>query len=97
MKKLILTVLFCAMLFVIGCVHAKYIRETYDDNGKLKERKIIEYSACNMNVEGTGIHVSSPNDVNITMASRKYTADPNSGYAEAAIVKGVAGWFIPAQ
>jgi hypothetical protein len=102
-KKTTIRYLYClvmlVMLFVAGCVSAYYghkMKYVIVNNKPvlLSDEKVIKYSSCNVNIQGTGLDISSPNDVKITMKSRDMVADPNSGYAEAEMIKGFF-WPMP--
>jgi hypothetical protein len=84
MKKVMLACL-AAMVFMCGCVGARYTDRTYCQvNGKavLMHETILNYSALNVKTQTKGVKLKLPNNVELLVDERQQIPDPNSAIAE---------------
>ena len=78
--------LILCLFFISGCVQQQYKHDIFRPNGTLRESYVL--SGLKLNVHDTikNLYIYLPDGAVLYVGERIVVADPNSGYAEAAMI-----------
>jgi len=89
--------IYVCVLFIAGCNAVQYRSKEFklvDGKPVLTGQIDATYNILNANVSDKFVYVDLKKGVMI-IRGREYTADANSGYAEAAMIDSAAGFWVP--